>query len=688
MNCVNPTPPGRIDRRAVVDRHRVVFHEADVAHPLTVGNGEFAFTADVTGLQTFPEAYAARTPLCTLSQWGWHTTPPGDGVDPTTIRFKDYDTDGRPVPYLTDRDGQEAAFDWLRHNPHRLHLGRLALSLKRQDGNDAQLADLTDIVQELDLWTGMLTSCFRFEGVPVRVQTCCAGDEDVLAVRVDSSLLRKDRLAVTLSFPYGSPEMNAADWSRPDAHQTRLRPDGPQRATLDRTLDETAYRVRLGWNEPAALSQTGGHAFALTSGNDTLELSVGFVPAHVSLDVPSVSEVERSSARTWEAYWNSGAAIDFSECTDPRAGELERRVVLSQYLMRVNCAGAIPPQESGLTCNTWYGKFHLEMHWWHGVHFALWGRLPLLEKSLGWYHDIMPRAREIAERQGYAGVRWPKMVGPEGIDSPSPVAPLLLWQQPHPIYFAELCYRERPTRATLEHWGAVVELTARFMADYVTPTADGYTITPPFKAVQENNDPLTSRNPAFELTYWRFGLRVANAWRERLGQPRESTWDDIRANLAPPPQQDGRYLFHEGLHDTYTQWNWEHPAIVGLRGVLPGDGVDPVVHRATVEAVMNNWQFDRCWGWDFPMLAMAAARAERPDLAVDALFIDSVKNTYGANGHNYQRPSLPVYLPGNGGLLAAVALMAWGWEGAPNRNAPGFPKAGWIIRHEGLRPPL
>ena len=26
------------------------------------------------------------------------------------------------------------------------------------------------------------------------------------------------------------------------------------------------------------------------------------------------------------------------------------------------------------------GKFHLEMHWWHAVHFALWNRLELLEK--------------------------------------------------------------------------------------------------------------------------------------------------------------------------------------------------------------------------------------------------------------------------------------------------------------------
>ncbi|GAA4455957.1 hypothetical protein GCM10023170_049880 [Phytohabitans houttuyneae] len=60
------------------------------------------------------------------------------------------------------------------------------------------------------------------------------------------------------------------------------------------------------------------------------------------------------------------------------------------------------------------------------------------------------------------------------------------------------------------------------------------------------------------------------------------------------------------------------------------------------------------------------------------------KNTQLPNGHNRQTPSLPISLPGNGSLLAAVALMAAGWEGGP--PAPGFPTEGWDVRHEGLHP--
>ena len=86
------------------------------------------------------------------------------------------------------------------------------------------------------------------------------------------------------------------------------------------------------------------------------------------------------------------------------------------------------------------------------------------------------------------------------------------------------------------------------------------------------------------------------------------------------------------------------------------------------------------------MLAMTAARVGEPEKAVDALFLESPKNRYLANGHNYQSARLTLYLPGNGGLLAAVAMMAAGWDGGPDRPNPGFPDNGkWKIRWEGLR---
>jgi hypothetical protein len=86
-------------------------------------------------------------------------------------------------------------------------------------------------------------------------------------------------------------------------------------------------------------------------------------------------------------------------------------------------------------------------------------------------------------------------------------------------------------------------------------------------------------------------------------------------------------------------------------------------------------------------MAFTAARLGRGDWAVDSLLLDQKKNTYLRNGHNFQTNQLPLYLPGNGGLLTAVAMMAAGWDGCPPGNAPGFPQDGqWVVLHEGLAP--
>ena len=128
--------------------------------------------------------------------------------------------------------------------------------------------------------------------------------------------------------------------------------------------------------------------------------------------------------------------------------------------------------------------------------------------------------------------------------------------------------------------------------------------------------------------------------------------------------------------------------MVAALGFVPaGPLIDKDVMKRTFDNVLADWDWPSTWGWDYPMLAMTAARLGEPDKAIDALFLDSPKNVYLANGHNYQSARLPLYLPGNGGLLAAVAMMAAGWDGCPEGPAPGFPKDGkWNVRFEGLRP--
>jgi len=90
--CAVAVHAAPIDRHALMTRHNVVLHRFDADNPLTVGNGEFAFTVDATGLQTFPEAFEQTPPLGTLSDWGWHTisNPNGGSID--TFQFKEFAT--------------------------------------------------------------------------------------------------------------------------------------------------------------------------------------------------------------------------------------------------------------------------------------------------------------------------------------------------------------------------------------------------------------------------------------------------------------------------------------------------------------------------------------------------------------------------------------------------------------------
>jgi hypothetical protein len=704
-------PP--IDRFALVSRHNPVLHSLDVTSPLSVGNGEFCFTVDATGLQTFPDAYNATVPLCTMADWGWHSFPNPNGWTIENYTFKNYDAHGRPVPYadVAGRTRGNSTIDqrsagantgnaqsnYLRDNPHKFNLGQIGFLLTKSDGSPAQPSDLSDLTQTLDLWNGTIISHFAFDGSPVDVRTVCGSFDDRVAVLVDSPLLAQGRLAIQFHFPYASPSKNGSDWKNPGRHTTIVSQPDPNSATFARTLDGFIYGVTAKWSDGGTLRQIADHQFVLQPPRNvsSFDFSFGFNPGlNVSPNdlMGSFAFMQQVSQKLWNQFWSTGGAIDLSLSKDPRWFELERRIVLSEYLTAIQSAGKYPPAETGLTINSWNGKFHMEMYWWHDAHFALWSREHLLENSLGYYNAILPMAQETARRQGYAGARWPKMTSPFGAESPSTVGPFLIWEQPHPIYLAELDYRAHPDQVTLDRYRDVVFQTADFMASFAWWDAANqrYVLGPPLQSAQERYNKDTMFNPTFELVYWRWALGVAQQWRARLGLPPDPKWADVLAHLSPLPVADGKYLFTESTPDSFTNPKWvtDHPSVVNALGMLPGPTVDPVVMRNTLDWIWQNWNWPDTWAWDYPALAMCAARVGEPDRAVDALLLDTPKNHYTANGHVFQRsPDLPLYLPGNGGLLTAVAMMAAGWDGAPHRNAPGFPDNGqWTVRWENLRP--
>ena len=394
------------------------------------------------------------------------------------------------------------------------------------------------------------------------------------------------------------------------------------------------------------------------------------------------ADVADAAALWWEGYWQSGVAVTFEGSDDERADELERRVVLSQYLTAVNGAGATPPAETGLTYNTWTGKFHLEMHWWHGAHFALWGRGDLLERSLGWYHDALEAARRTAAWQGYRGARWPKQTDPAAQESPSNIGVFLVWQQPHIIHLLELLRRQgREPEFLLEHY-PLVEATADFMADFVEERDGVFVLPPPIIPAQESYlaDRRANANPTFELAYWSWALDVANEWRALLGLAPRREWQRVADNMAAPTLlDDGTYA---ALSTPPHLIRKDHPSMLMALGWLPPtEMISPDVMRSTLDAVWARWDLQSSWGWDYPVMAMTAARLGDLRRAFDALLLPSPKNEFLANGHNPQIPGfLSLYLPANGGLLAAIAHIVAAIEaGTP------VPE-GWRVAYEGGAP--
>lgn len=672
-----------IDRKAVVERHKIITTTYDSLSPAQVGNGEFAYGVDFTGLQTF-------APFNTMSHWGWHSNPLPKGLHVDDFKGLDMNTHGRMINYFIQNKQQPVLSDWLAGNPHRFNLGRIGLLLLKSDGTEATIEDIKDTYQEVDMWRGIIKSCFVLEGKKVTVETACHPSLDAIGVTVESELVNSGQIKVFIYFPYADSrngKIYPDGYKKSDTNLSIIEQKNDNSAVIARKMDDTKFFVSLNWTStadllPADTISSPNRFYLNPLKTNEIAFTCTFSPIKSKNPLPTANEVFEESTKGWKEYWESGAAIDLSQSKDIRWRELERRIVLSEYLVKVNEAGSLPPQEGGLVHNPWYGRYHFEMIWWHGVQFALWNRWPLVDKYLHVYKDFLAYREQLTKEQGYKGVRWPKCTSNIDRDWPHPMHALLIWQQPHPIYFAELDYRLHPTKETLEKWKDIVSETAEFMADfaYYEKTKDRYILGPPIHIMSENTIPEKTYNPAFELGYWRFGLRTAQVWRERLGLNRDQKWDDVLNKLSPLPQENGVYVTYEGIDSMWTKYNYEHPGIIGTYGMLPGDGVDINSFKKTLDNVICKWDFSFLWGWDFPMLAMAAARTGNPKLAVDMLFHYSEDFQFDEHGLASGGP-FP-YFSTNSSLLAAVAMMAAGWDGSEG-EAPGFPKDGsWVVKYE------
>lgn len=674
---------GTIDRKSLVQRHNLKLTAINDPGPSQVGNGEFAYGFDITGMQTL------RANFATMASWGWHSTIPP--IDPASFKKTEKETNGRMVPYELANPEQAELSQWLEQNPHKFNLGRIGLWRKKADGGEIDTADIEEAVQYFDLWSGTAESSFKIDGQPVKVFTVGDPEKDIVAFRVESPLIQQGELGVFIEFPYASLQYFSAgsDFEAVEKHTTALVSAGKNLAVFNRKLDNTTYQVACSWTGNGDFSKERAHKYSLSpyASSDVAEYVFSFAPSEIKYKLPTFAAVKGNSAGYWPSFWKSGGAVNLSKSTDKRWFELERRIVLSQYLMKINASGKYPPQETGLVSNSWYGRFHYEMIWWNQAHFALWNRWPLLRESLKVYEDNLESAIERAKMQGYQGARYAKCTGPDGREWPHPIHAFLVWQQPHPIFFADLDYRAHPTQETLKKWDRIVEHSADFLASYaqLDRAQNRYDLGTPISFVPENNDYYKDKNPSFELAYWRYGLKTAQQLRKKLGKADKPLWNNVYNNLAPLPINNGFYEQWENVEDMWSKFNFEHPALLGAFGMLPGYGVDTMVMERTYQQVQSTWKYNTCWGWDFPLVAMTAARLGHPADAVDMLLHDSPKNSFDAHAMVGGGNPYP-YIPTNGALLYAVAMMCAGWDGSSQLDNPGFPANGsWIVEWEDLK---
>ena len=516
-----------INRKSLVESHNPVLKNINTASPFSVGNGEFAFTVDVTGLQSLYSLYKKQNvPLCTMSQWGWHSSPDSNGKFYTfdDVVKTEYDfASGKKVYYASQKKaGNEEVYTWLRQNPHRMNLAEIGFLL---DGNSIMEESLTEINQTLHLYDGFIKSSYRLENTPVEVYTAVTPDSDTIICRVKSELIKSKRLSLKIHFPYGGYDISGEGECIAGKHLVEKNHSCKNCCVIKNICDKDSYyacfcsesdfNIRFCDYDLFIDFPLGCISFSLTFKKNECDYSelkkkYDFIPI-------SIENLFTKTKKWWNKFWQEGGAIKLSNRnkdinsaglnsvsskSNQIAHELERRLVLSQYLLAINCSGSMPHQETGLMCNSWHGKFHLEMHPFHMLWSVFWNRSYLLERSIPWYQNHLEQAKNNASSNGFKGARWPKQVAYNGIDSPSPISVLLIWQQPHIIFMLESLYNVKNAKEKkdflIKYWDLIRE-TADFMADYAVfnQNKNCYELTGPLIPVQEDYDECTVKNPSF-----------------------------------------------------------------------------------------------------------------------------------------------------------------------------------------------
>ena len=588
-----------------------VFHERmDIENPLTIGNGNFAFTSDVTGLQTFYEQYNS-IPLGTMTNFIW-AKQKGTGKYPFQEYYKA--STHKPVYYMTDV--QALTYDNYRDDWFKFDLFKLVFLYK---GKKLKYDHISNVKQQLSIYDGMIYTSFTYENALVNVITKIPQSHNVLHIKIKTTL--KD-LQIKLFFLIPSSSLKGY------------------------ALKEDKYA--LNGNTIRRKCEVVDYTLYYNTNMKHKDLCFDcLADAYLSISLDN----DFSDDNLLHTYFTTAKEIDTMD------EELNRRMVLSLYLMKVNTLGIYPPAETGLTCNSWYGKFHLEMHLWHHLGIIRFGLYDYVIPSIRWYLSLLETSRQRALEQGYSCIRFPKMTDPRGRDTPSNIGCLLIWQMPHLFVMLEEIMKQSPKAICLKDYFPLLIGLIDFMSSFYYWKDGSYHLDTPMIPANENVEYFCD-TPIFEECYTIHAFTIFLRWVKEYQIPYDMTrLQDIIEHCAPLEVHDGCYEAFFGCRDTYTKYKYDHPMMIGMYSYFKSSLVKPQLIKNTLNKILSCWSLEDTWGWDFPMLAMTAYRLGDKSLAISILKMKALKNEYLKNGHNPQYPKkdLPIYLPGNGALLLAIS---------------------------------
>lgn len=588
-------------KKSDIIKYNLKFNHIDSKNPVTIGNGDFAITLDQTGTQSLYEIYK-DIPLSTMSNKNWFYKDKKD-IKPSYVDGKAY------MLFNLDNDPN---YQTNRQYPFKYSFMQILLY-----DNDKliDINNIKDVKQELDLYKGIVTSSFNYKEKINKTISFIYQDHDEFNFKLQS-----DNLNLALKFNYPSYTKN-----------------GYRLDILPNVLVKED-RITLLYDDKNSLS------FKLKSSSNyqIVENTLIFDDNNVSF---SLALDEIKEGKLLDEFWkcDNGIIIDNEE--------LVKKMVLSKYLLHVNSTGIYPPQESGLTYNCWNSKFHLEMHLIHSLWNIYNNHVGDLVKSFDYYLSIMPSSLKRASLNGYKGLRFPKMTGPDGEDSPSNIGPLLIWQAPHILFMLQEIYYLYNKENIIKKYEPLISGTIDFMISFLTLKDSKYQMLDPLLEACESIPLDRCQNPSFELEYWRYTLERQPKIDTVLYGHQRYDYLDITSKIITPKEDDGIYLKTYGVIDKYDLYK-DHPTEGFLMSFFKSKIVDKEKMVKTIDYILKNMDLSSYWGWDFPFLGLSLLNCGEIEKSIEVTQLNTINNQYLYNGYNTSpRDDLKAYLPGNGAFL-------------------------------------